>query len=168
MIELLSLTYYQQSDSKNTNKENRITTNQTDENVVITVKDENNRQTITIKALKDIVIHEASIRLDVKFNNDSKFFLNGYQSWTDTKEAYLYEYERIARRAKRFFKKNRNNETYNKLILNYSDKEIEEHKHDLVAYINWSYSIFSSKKVINLYSSLYIFSAFVNVRYLSL
>ena len=111
---MLSLTYYQQSDSRNTKKENRITTNQTDENVVIDIKNINNRQTVVIKALKDIVIHEASIRLDVKFNNDSKFFLNGYQSWTDTKEAYIYEYERIARRAKKYFKKNKANDTFNK------------------------------------------------------
>ena len=111
---MLSLTYYQQSDSRNTKKENRITTDKTDNNVVIEIKNTNNRQTITLKALKDIVIHQAEMTLDIKFDDDSKFFLNGYQSWTDTKEAYIDEYERIARKAKRFFKKNRENETYKK------------------------------------------------------
>lgn len=33
-------------------------------------------------------------------------------------------------------------ETYNNLISNYSTKEDEVHKHDLVAYKNWSYSLF--------------------------
>ena len=36
----------------------------------------------------------------------------------------------------------KNDETYNNLISNYSTKEDEVHKHDLVAYKNWSYSLF--------------------------
>ncbi|MBR6072373.1 MAG: alpha-galactosidase [Acholeplasmatales bacterium] len=111
---MLSLTYYAQSDSKNTKKKDRITTNKTDNNVVVEVKNVNNRQTIILKALTDIVIHQAELKLDIDFSNNSKFFLNGYQSWTDTKEAYIDEYEKIARRAKVYFKKNRENETYKK------------------------------------------------------
>lgn len=111
---MLKLTYYQQSDSKNTNKENRIITNKTDNNVVIEINNDKNRQKIVLKALNDIVIYSAELSLDIKFDSDSKFFLNGYQSWTDTKESYINEYEKIARRAKRFFKKSRENETYGK------------------------------------------------------
>ena len=37
---------------------------------------------------------------------------------------------------------------YENLILNDSIKEIEVHKHDLVAYINWSYSIFERSSYI--------------------
>ena len=111
---MLNITYYNQSDSKNTLKENRISTNKSNDNLIITDNTFGSRRTIKIKALTDIVLHQAEIKLDIEFDNDSKFFLNGYQSWTDTKEAYINEYERIARRAKRFFKKNRNNDTFEK------------------------------------------------------
>ena len=113
---MLSLSYYLYPIA---NK--RLLAHETDNNVIINVKKENNREIVTIKAINDIMLHDAEISLDVKFNDDSKFFLNGYQSWTDTKEAYLYEYERIARRAKRFFKNNRKNDTFNKsgdILLN--------------------------------------------------
>ena len=106
---MLNLTYYVNDDTTK-----RITTTETDNNVIVEIKKVNNRQTVTLKAINDIMIHQAELDLDVKFDKNSKFFLNGYQSWTDTKEAYIYEYERIARRAKRFFKKNRENDTFNK------------------------------------------------------
>ncbi len=118
---MLSLSYYAQSDSLNTKTDKRITISESDNNVTITVKNSPNRRIIEILALTDIVLHSAEIKTDIKFDKDSKFFLNGYQSWTDTKEAYIYEYEKIAQRAKTFFKKAREEDTFGKtrdLLLN--------------------------------------------------
>ena len=109
VIQLLKITYCPFGDEKK-----KITISESDNNVVIEVKKVNNRETVVLKALNDIMLYQAENSLDVEFDPKSKFFLNGYQSWTDTKECYLYEYERIARRAKRFFKKNRKNDTFNK------------------------------------------------------
>ena len=106
---MLSLTYFLKN-----NDNNKITTTQTDENVSIEIFKANNRVTIKLKALNDIVLYKAKYDSNVKFNEKSKFFLNGYQSWTDTKEAYIDEYERIARRAERFFKTFHERETFEK------------------------------------------------------
>ena len=106
---MLSLTYFLKN-----NDNNKITTTQTDENVSIEIIEANNRVTIKLKALNDIVLYKAKYDSNVKFNEKSKFFLNGYQSWTDTKEAYIDEYERIARRAERFFKTFHERETFEK------------------------------------------------------
>ena len=111
---MFTLTYYAQKDNKDVKKENRITTNETDKNVIVSVKKTNNKEVITLKAINDIVIHQAEISLDIKFSQTSKFFLNGYQSWTDTKESYITEPEKLARRAKRFFKTAKNNDIYGK------------------------------------------------------
>ncbi|MCR5350496.1 MAG: alpha-galactosidase [Acholeplasmatales bacterium] len=99
----------------------KINIDKTDNNVSIEIIKEANREKIIVKALNDIILDNASNSLDVQFSDDSKFFLNGYQSWTDTKECYLSEYERIARRAKRFFKRFKKKDTFNKttdLLLN--------------------------------------------------
>ena len=106
---MLELTYVLKN-----NDNNKITTTQTDENVSIEIIKANNRVTIKLKALNDIVLYKAKYDSNVKFNEKSKFFLNGYQSWTDTKEAYIDEYERIARRAERFFKTFHERETFEK------------------------------------------------------
>ncbi len=92
----------------------KITVKETDSNIVIEEKTVGNRTTITLRALNDLMLYKAEKRLDVKFANDSKFFLNGYQSWTDTKERYIEEYERIARRAQKFFKNFHKNDTFDK------------------------------------------------------
>ena len=92
-----------------------------DNNIIIEIKKSAHREKITVKALNDLVLNYASNSLDIEFSDDSKFFLNGYQSWTDTKECYLYEKEKLARRAKRFFKKFKKNDTFGKtrdLLLN--------------------------------------------------
>ncbi|MBQ6782483.1 MAG: alpha-galactosidase [Acholeplasmatales bacterium] len=94
---------------------------ESDNNIIIEIKKSAHREKITVKALNDLVLNYASNSLDIEFSDDSKFFLNGYQSWTDTKECYLYEKEKIARRAKRFFKKFKKNDTFDKtrdLLLN--------------------------------------------------
>ena len=92
----------------------KITINESDQNVVIEEKRNGNRCTITLRALNDIMLYKATKLLDVKFTNDSKFFLNGYQSWTDTSERYIDEYEKIARRASKFFKNFHKNDTFEK------------------------------------------------------
>ena len=92
----------------------KITINKSDSNILIDIKEENNRFTVKLKALNDLMLYKATNDLDLKISPKSKFFLNGYQSWTDTKEAYIEEYEKIARRAKRFFEKQRYYDTFEK------------------------------------------------------
>ena len=72
--------------------DNKITTNNSDDNIIIEEKRNGNRITVTLRALNDLMLYKATSLLDVKFADDSKFFMNGYQSWTDTKERYLNEY----------------------------------------------------------------------------
>ena len=95
------------------NDEN-ITVNESDKNIIIEEKRNGNRYTVTLRALSDLMLYKATNSLDIEFSNNSKFFLNGYQSWTDTKEAYIEEHEKIARRAKRFFKNFHKNDTFDK------------------------------------------------------
>ena len=94
MFQLVNITYLL--------NEQKININNSDNNLLIEENITNNRITIKVKALTDLSLYNASLKLDVKFDENSKFFLNGYQSWTDTKEAYLNETEPLAKRAKRF------------------------------------------------------------------
>ncbi len=71
----------------------KITIGESDNNIVIETKKVGNRTTVTLKALNDLMLYKAEKLLDIKFADNSKFFLNGYQSWTDTKEAYIEESE---------------------------------------------------------------------------
>ena len=47
------------------------------------------RTTITLTAKEDITLGQADTFLEFKVNNQDLYFLNGYQSWTDTKEFKL-------------------------------------------------------------------------------
>ena len=115
---MLSLSYFKVGNKKE--KVNKVTISKTDDNVEVTLNNLENRTTVTIKALSDIVITKAIYNLNLEIDDKSLFFLNGYQSWTDTKEAYISEYEKFARRAKIFLRRNRNKESFNKTtdILN--------------------------------------------------
>lgn len=48
-----------------------------------------NRHVVKVKALKDIELLSADHKVAFFVNYFDKYFLNGYQSWTDTKEFYL-------------------------------------------------------------------------------
>ena len=94
---MFNLTYILNNKKYNTSK--------SDFNVLIEETNINNRNIIKIKAINNIKILNANISYDVDFDKNSKIFLNGYQSWTDTKEAYLNEKEKLSirgRKLKRF------------------------------------------------------------------
>ena len=55
---LFNLAYYANNDEKT-----KITTDKTDNNVIVDIKKVNNRQIITLKAINDIVIHQNNIKL---------------------------------------------------------------------------------------------------------
>ena len=69
-------------------------TDTTNDDLIVTKNNNDNRYTITIKALKDMLLDKAS--LDIKFNANFKdlYFFNGYQSWTDSFESKLARRER--------------------------------------------------------------------------
>ena len=69
------------------------------------IEETGKRNIVTIKALKDIVLKKAIINDITKIKDDDTFFLNGYQSWTDTKELDLAGKER---NVKKIFKPIRN------------------------------------------------------------
>lgn len=49
------------------------------------------RKTVKIIPKVPITLEEAVIERDLSWSNDTEFFLNGYQSWTDTKGFYSHE-----------------------------------------------------------------------------
>lgn len=57
---------------------------------------------ITVKALKDVILEDASLTLEHEFHKDDLFYLNGYQSWTDTKEFRFDESLRDVRKIPKF------------------------------------------------------------------
>ena len=64
------------------------------EDIIIDSKTEGSRNIVTVKALKPLILKRAYQNLSAKFDKESRFFLNGYQSWTDTKEFLFSEKEK--------------------------------------------------------------------------
>ena len=52
------------------------------------------RHVVKIKAKKDLALLKAEHKIAFYVNYKDKYFLNGYQSWTDTAEYYLSKRER--------------------------------------------------------------------------
>ena len=71
----------------------KIATESNDE-LELLYTEENNRQTVTIRAKKEICLYKFIQRLPFTPNKDDLYFINGYQSWTDTKEFTPTERER--------------------------------------------------------------------------
>lgn len=67
------------------------TIDKSDENVIINKKINKNSIFISIIPKCKIIIKNAIIEKDYKFNKDDKIFVNGYQSWTETKEFSIKE-----------------------------------------------------------------------------
>lgn len=71
------------------------------------MSEQGNRRTITLTAKKDIKLSEYK-EIGHPFlsgtDRDGLYFMNGYQSWTDTKETYLCEKEHNINRVPRFLK----------------------------------------------------------------
>ncbi len=62
------------------------------------IRDENGRKTLTIKPKKDIRLHRYEEELDYFPSSRNLFFMNGYQSWTDTREFNFFEREKNIKR----------------------------------------------------------------------
>ena len=71
------------------NKKHTITASNAD--VTLIEKRDANRTTVTLLAHEDIVLHKADVSYPCHINYKDLYFLNGYQSWTDTKEYHLAE-----------------------------------------------------------------------------
>lgn len=65
---------------------NRFTTNSSNKDLEIIINKRNNLMNIDLKINKPMFINKFSISLKYEFDDDSLFFANGFQSWTDTQE----------------------------------------------------------------------------------
>ena len=65
-----------------------------DKDIKFDIRMFNNRTTVRIKALEDITLLKADEVIPFNVNFQDLYFLNGYQSWTDTKEFKLAHRER--------------------------------------------------------------------------
>ena len=83
---MLNISYFLNNVSKQTSINN--------DDLMILDHLDNNRRTINIKALKNIKLTNGKIKLDIVLNDDDLYFFNGYQSWTDTKEATIKDKEK--------------------------------------------------------------------------
>ena len=63
--------------------------NDTNEDIEVFEQRKDNRHTVKIKAKKDLVLADATEVIPFAVNFKDLYFLNGYQSWTDTKEFKL-------------------------------------------------------------------------------
>lgn len=72
---------------KSGNHKKKTSESNKDLEVFSTHKD--NRHVVKIKALKDVELVNAEHKIASFVNYFDRYFLNGYQSWTDTKEFYL-------------------------------------------------------------------------------
>ena len=63
--------------------------NDTNVDIEVFEQRKNNRHTVIIKAKKDLVLADATEVIPFRVNFKDLYFLNGYQSWTDTKEYKL-------------------------------------------------------------------------------
>ncbi len=81
-----------------------------DGTIAVTVFDEGSEHRVSVSALKDVTLlsykesgHDFYVGGSGSNNGAGDvFFLNGYQSWTDTKETYLSEKERNVKKLPRF------------------------------------------------------------------
>ena len=63
--------------------------NDTNEDIEVFEQRKNNRHVVKVKAKKDLVLADATEVVPAYNNFSDLYFLNGYQSWTDTKEFKL-------------------------------------------------------------------------------
>ena len=72
----------------------RHSTNKTNNDLEIIEVIDGARRTFKIKALKDLTLANAKIDFNFDINYHDNYFLNGYQSWTDSFENKLIKRER--------------------------------------------------------------------------
>lgn len=70
------------------------TADATNRDIVFNAITTENKTTVKIKAKKDLVLHFVTSKNIFKVSIRDRLLLNGYQSWTDTKEFTLFDYVR--------------------------------------------------------------------------
>lgn len=89
----MRISYYKEGKLYTTSYDNK------DISIVETMAE--NRTKVMITAKTDILLENAIYDFDCEHDQNDLFFINGYQSWTDSREKYIYEVERdIKKRAK--------------------------------------------------------------------
>ena len=82
-----------------------IKTESSNEDVVIFKEKKGNHFKVTIKALKDITLESSIISFKFAFSRHETLFVNGYQSWTDTKEHIIMDQHRNIKKFHHFVNK---------------------------------------------------------------
>ena len=77
-------------------------TSVSDENILIEERHKDGRHTVTVTALKNMRLSEATIRAPWHIDKGDRVMANGYQSWTETKEFYRDEHLNDLRRVPSF------------------------------------------------------------------
>ena len=67
----------------------KVSTSKSNKDLLINVEKNNERVTYKVKALSDVTLVKAKELIDLRVNFHDVYFLNGYQSWTDTREYAL-------------------------------------------------------------------------------
>lgn len=80
-------------------------THESNLDIKITEKDEFNHYIVMVKALKPLTLVNAHVKSFYELKNGDEFFLNGYQSWTDTHLANLKFKERDVKKIPSFILK---------------------------------------------------------------
>ena len=108
----------------------KFVTNLSNDDLEIFETTKENRTSISIKAKNNIELIDAVLSLSIKANKKDLYFLNGYQSWTDTKEFKLYEKEKNIYHSPRFIVNNFAMDKYgDATFYKYSNKKL--HGYDI-------------------------------------
>ena len=75
---------------------------ESNEDFKLITKEENNRLTVTLRAQKEISLSLFTQSIPFSTNKDDLYFLNGYQSWTDTREFHFAESEKDVTKLPKF------------------------------------------------------------------
>ena len=70
-------------------RDKRLKASGSNQDFDLVIEGENNHHTVRLKAKTDLTLVAAEDTLSSSINFKDLYFLNGYQSWTDTKEFYL-------------------------------------------------------------------------------
>ena len=91
---MLTLTYLKDNQE--------IKTNNSNDDLKLLIKKDANHIVVSIKALSDIKLVDATSDTSIKIKDNDLMFLNGYQSWTDTAEVNLSFKERNVTKLPKF------------------------------------------------------------------
>ena len=115
-------------------------TEQSNDDVLIIKEQSDDHFFVKIKALKDIVLDNSIITFPFEFNKHDTIFVNGFQSWTDTKEFEVGEHLRDVRKIPHLVKKMF-------ALDKYGDSEFVNYKKDVfsgidIAYLRGEHNLF--------------------------